>query len=189
MGKACRPTEKDKDSIRKIRRKKRLTRKKKILDNRPTFNYNGRPVRAAGILLVTFDKEGDKHWLFRHVKNKFEDIGGKTDIVDTCIMDTAIRETVEETSGKLFCVDHTPEDCAKELRSRLQCDNVKIQYNPQSKYILYTLHVEPSIMNLPMKRFGTTEQTDWGILEHYYKWRSKRPYHNQLHYRIRGFQL
>ena len=173
------------DSVRTVKRKRR----KKKIDERPTFKFRNMPVRAAGILVVSSDVNNNHFWLFRRVNGKYEDIGGKTDLGDTCALDTAVRETVEETKGKLFSSGHSPEECAKELRVRLQSEKVNIQYNPQSKYVMYTLPVESSIMQLPMRRFGRSEKTDWGLLEHYYQWRAQRPYHKQLHYRIRGFRL
>ena len=49
--------------------------------HRPTFYYNGQPVRAAGVLLWTRHK-GRVMRLFRKVNAKFEDICGKTDAKD-----------------------------------------------------------------------------------------------------------
>jgi hypothetical protein len=159
------------------------------MDDRPTFDYEGRPVRAAGILVWT-RKDGQVHRLFRRIKKKYEDIGGKTDLADKSALDTAIRETVEETHGKLFCETDTPENCAAKLRQRLHnVDTENIEYNKISKYILFKMEVHSDILLRPMTRFGLSEQTDWGALEHYYQWRSKLPYHNQLHYRLRGMRL
>ena len=159
------------------------------MSDRPTFYYEGQPVRAAGILVST-RKDGRVHRLFRRIKKKFEDIGGKTDVVDKSAIDTAIRETVEETHGKLFSETHTPEQCADTLRQRLQkISYLNIEYNRISKYLLFKLEVEPDILNRPMTRFGLSEETDWGTLEHYYQWRWSLPYHNQLHYRLRGMNL
>ena len=157
--------------------------------DRPTFDYEGQPVRAFGILLWT-RKNNQIHRLFRKIKNKYEDIGGKTDVKDSSAKDTAIRETVEETDGKLFSETHTRDQCAAILRELV--DKVSpedMEYNKISKYLLYRIEVEPDILDLSMKRFGLSEETDWGTLEHYYQWRWKLPYHNQLHYRLRGLRL
>ena len=157
--------------------------------DRPTFDYEGRPVRAAGILVWT-RKDGKVYRLFRRIKKKFEDIGGKTDLKDNSALDTAIRETVEETDGKLFSKSHTRNQCAADLRRRLtDISPMNIEYNHISKYVLFKLQVEPDILMQPMTRFGLSEETDWGTLEHYYQWRWNLPYHNQLHYRLRGMQL
>ena len=159
------------------------------MTDRPTFEYQGKPVRAAGILVWT-RKDDQVHRLFRRIKKKYEDIGGKTDLIDQSPLDTAIRETVEETHGKLFCETDTPENCADKLRQRLHnIDNENIEYNKISKYILFKMEVHSDILVRPMARFGLSEETDWGTLEHYYQWRSRLPCHNQLHYRLRGMQL
>lgn len=159
------------------------------MSDRPTFEYKGQPVRAAGILVWT-RKNGQTHRLFRRIKKKFEDIGGKTDMKDGSALDTAIRECVEETQGKLFSDSHTPNQCAAQLRTRLK--NISddcIEYNRTSKYLLFKLEVEPAILSEPMKRFGLSEETDWGTLHHYYQWRYSVPYHNQLHFRLRGLRI
>ncbi len=156
-------------------------------DDRPTFSCGGKPVRAAGILLWT--RKGDRTYrLFRNIKGKFEDIGGKTDPVDRCTQDTAIREVCEETNGKLFSAHHTHEDCEAMLRQLMQ-DTYEIEYNHKSKYVLFKIQVDPSILDIPMKRFGLSETTDWGTLRHYYQWRANVPRQNQLHWRIRRMSL
>lgn len=159
------------------------------MSDRPTFDFAGKPVRAAGILIWT-RKNGQKHRLFRKIKNKYEDIGGKTDPCDVSALETAIRETVEETHGKLFSEWHSPRDCESMLRSRLK--NISkdcIEYNRVSKYLLFKLEVESDILNKPMTRFGLSEETEWGTLHHYYQWRYRKPYNNQLHFRLRGMHL
>ena len=48
---------------------------------RPTFYYQSKPVRAAGILLWT--RKGNRILrMFNKHQGRFEDIGGKTDRVD-----------------------------------------------------------------------------------------------------------
>ena len=56
---------------------------------RPTFKHNGYTVRAAGVLVLS-----DGYRLLRRVRGRYEDVGGKTDAVDTCALDTAVREAV-----------------------------------------------------------------------------------------------
>lgn len=150
------------------------------MSERPTFWYNGQPVRAAGVLLWTRDR-GRVVRLFRKVNGIFEDIGGKTDPRDKDELDTAIREACEETNGKLFSEWHSHEDCARYLYEHIM-DCVDTSYNPESKYVLFRVYVHPSILNLPMKRFGLQEKTDWGILRHYYVWKHQMPL--RLHTRI-----
>jgi len=155
------------------------------MSNRPTFDYNGNPVRAAGILIYTF-KDQCVLRLFRNIKGRFEDIGGKTDNVDTNEVDTAVRECVEETHGKLFDTRHTPQECTHILRD-LIATNCETEYNKKSKYLLFKLQVHPGILDQPMKRFGLKEQTDWGELDHYYQWKSGKPW--KRHPRLFGMKL
>lgn len=159
------------------------------MSDRPTFDYDGKPVRAAGLLIWT-RYNGRIHRLFRKINGKFEDIGGKTDSQDESYIDTMIREVIEETNGKLFSEYHTAEDCAKILQELVEKSWPEdIEYNPKSKYILYKIKVNPTILDQNMKRFGLSEETDWGTLKHYYQWRCKLPYHNQLHFRLKGMRL
>lgn len=155
--------------------------------DRPTFQWQGQPVRAAGILCWTI-KDGQTHRLFRRIKGKFEDIGGKTDVGDRDAQATAIREACEETDGKLFSEHHSREECAAILEGLVHsCSH--IEYNQHSKYLLFKIEVSPDILLQPMKRFGLKEQTEWGELKHYYQWRWKLPYFNQLHWRLKGLEL
>ena len=158
---------------------------KRKKDNRPTFQYKGLPVRAAGVLISTYD--GHKtHRLFRNIKGRFEDIGGKTDFVDKNEIDTAVRECVEETRGKLFDPSHSKETCALILRELIST-KCQTQYNKKSKYLLFILDVHPGILNMPMKRFGLKEETEWGVLEHYYQWFRHIP--RNRHPRLWGLRL
>lgn len=155
--------------------------------DRPTFDWQGKPVRAAGILCWTM-RRGQTHRLFRKIKGKFEDIGGKTDVVDADPQATAVREACEETDGKLFSPYHTREQCAAILQPLVRyCRDV--EYNARSKYLVFKIEVPPSILDLPMTRFGLREKTDWGILQHYYQWRWVVPFTNQLHWRLKGLNL
>lgn len=147
---------------------------------RPTFMFHNNPVRAAGVLVQTV-VDGRRLRLFRYVDGRAEDIGGKTDIVDEDQVDTAVRECVEETNGKLFHDKHTRDECAAVLKGLLV--NCPAEYNKRSKYLLFKLNVDPDILNQPMKRFGLHEQTEWGVLDHYYKW-VVRPRH--IHPRLFG---
>jgi hypothetical protein len=156
-----------------------------IMSDRPTFEYNGLPVRAAGILVYTY-KGHQTLRLFRNIKGRFEDIGGKTDRNDTNEIETAVRECVEETHGKLFDARHTPEECANILRDLIATE-CQTEYNPKSKYLLFKLNVHPDILELSMKRFGLKETTDWGELEHYYQWKSDTPW--KRHPRLFGMKL
>lgn len=149
---------------------------------RPTFMFNGSPVRAAGVLLYTYNR-GRRRTLFRDINGRYEDIGGKTDPLDNNFVDTAVREAVEETGGKLFCASHRKDKCALILRDLIET-HCEIAYNAKSKYVLFKLPVHAGILVMPMKRFGLQEKTDWGILKHYYKWMGHVP--RKLHPRLWG---
>ena len=153
--------------------------------SRPTFFYGRQPVRAAGILIWTHHN-GNTFYLFNNYKGRFEDMGGKTDAVDQDAMDTAIREAAEETNGKLFSFHHSHEECKTCLYHHI-VNNSQIFYNPKSKYLLYKVHVDPSLLTVNMKRFGRSEKTEWGILEHYFQWKKYIPRH--IHPRLYGMRL
>ena len=145
------------------------------LKMRPTFDHNGHQVRAAGILV-----RAGRHTLLRRVRGRYEDIGGKTDPRDTCALDTAVREAAEETNGKLLDPRHTQKECEDTLRELLE--ECETHYNPRSKYLCYLLKVPTHVKFLPMRRFGRCEITEWGGLQHYYKWMITLP--RNLHPRL-----
>jgi len=161
--------------------------KQMVKETRPTFYHDGRPVRAAGILLWTH--KGNKIIrLLNKYNHKFEDLGGKTDVGDKTPLDTAIREACEETNNHIFSNRHTFQECATLLYDHAM-DSMDVQYSRQSKYLLFRIHVHPSILDMDMRRFKRTEKTEWGILQHYFQWRWKVPFHNQLHPRLIGLEL
>lgn len=139
---------------------------------RPTFKYNGNPVRAAGIIFWT-EIKGVRWNLLRHYKGKWQDTGGKTDEKDVSFLETAVREACEETNGQLFPPGRI-HDMLKNPRL------TKIQYNAKCKYVLFTCYVEPPVKGLPLARFGETE----GGKPHKFQWFQKKPV---LHFRLRRF--
>ena len=145
--------------------------------------FHNHPIRAAGILVQTV-VNGRLLRLFRYINGRAEDIGGKTDITDNNEVDTAVRECVEETNGKLFHKKHTRDECAAVLRGLLV--DCPVEYNKRSKYLLFKLNVDPNILNQSMKRFGLHEHTERGVLDHYYKW-VEHPGH--IHPRLFGMKL
>jgi hypothetical protein len=157
------------------------------MGDRPTFEYQGQPVRAAGILVYTFH-HGSRFLLFRRVNGKLEDIGGKTDPQDHSIFHTAAREGCEETNGKLFSKHHTRAVCFRILLDLLQ-NTGEPEYNKRCKYLLFKIWVSPRILKESMTRFGLEEKTDRGTLQHYYRWHQRLPTYPQLHFRLKGLQL
>lgn len=141
---------------------------------RPTFYTNeGLPIRAGGILCYVVDNKTKnsikkKYWLFRLQNNKFTDTGGKTDIKDKNIIDTAIRETVEETNGHLFSHKHDFEQCTKILKKIFKIQQPEPLYIQNCKYVLYPIQLKYKNKFLSLKRFGLKEEHD--NIEHKYMW-------------------
>lgn len=149
-------------------------------DNRPTFyTKDGQPIRAAGILCYVYHKsfneqiKDKKIWLFRNQNNIYSDTGGKTDKTDKSIIDTAIRETVEETNGHLFSSKHNYKICEKILKHEFKRQNPNPIYVDNCKYILYPLRLRYKNKFLSLKRFGDKEIHD--DMEHSYHWLDKIP--------------
>ena len=157
--------------------------KKLNVSERPTFfTRSGQPVRAAGILCYVVDPcTGNKIWLLRESKGYLTDTGGKTDVVDKGPMDTAIRETVEETNGHLFSGRHSEERCYDIISKHLSSQKNKIIYIKSSKYLLFTFELRFSTIHKPLKRFGKFEEHD--NEPHSYKWYHKIPF-EKLHPRL-----
>ena len=156
-------------------------------NNRPTFfTESGQPIRAAGILCYIIKKsfsnnKEKKLWLFRKQDNNFSDTGGKTDCQDESIVETAIRETVEETNGKLFSYNHTLEQCKSILKREFEKQKPVPIYVENCKYIVFPLKLKYKNKFLSLKRFGEIEIHD--NLEHSYHWVDHIP--NNIHPRIK----
>ncbi len=147
---------------------------------RPTFTYKEQPVRAGGLLIWT-KVDGVRWNLFRKYKGKWQDIGGKTFLGDKNAMETVVREVCEETNDHLFSEIDTREVCSSKVLDLLGQKN-RIHYDLRCKYLLFSCYVEPSVMALPMSRFGEME----GIRKHEYKWFSSFP--KDRHFRLRKFK-
>lgn len=120
---------------------------------RPTFYFKNNPslpIRAAGIL--PYKREGDniKFLMIKH-NNVYEDFGGKTDIVDGCVEETAIREALEE-SNNIF----TQDLFVKQLYYS-QCNRKKMAYYKKAKYVVYLLEIHDEY---DCNIFGTSELHD-----------------------------
>lgn len=134
---------------------------------RPTFDFNGKPVRAAG-LIINVVENGKVYHLMRHTHNKWSDIGGKTDGVDKDILATVVRETTEETNNSLFSPFHTYDQAYELLDNILRNEELDIFYLHKAKYLLIKVTLDTKLKQLPMKRFGLYEHHD--NMKHYYKW-------------------
>ena len=166
-------------------------------ENRPTFfTETGQPIRAAGILCYVnhkyfnkdktkdTSKDDKKIWLLRKQDESFSDTGGKTDIVDQSIIDTAIRETVEETNGHLFSLHHTFEECTKTLIREFKIQKPAPIYVENCKYILFPLKLRYKNKYLSLKRFGDKEIHD--DMKHSYQWIDHMP--QNIHPRLKSIK-
>ena len=152
-------------------------------NSRPTFyTEKGQPIRAAGILCYVFDKEkGKKIWLFRKQSEKFSDTGGKTDKIDESPIETAIRETVEETNGHLFSKNHNYKKCNNILIREINKQKPKAIYVESCKYLIIPFKLRFKNYKLSLDRFGEIETHD--NMEHSYHWLDNIPNEN-LHPRL-----
>ena len=125
--------------------------------NRPTFyTNNNKTIRSAGFLFYSSDKyDNNITYLFRYSKDKWQDIGGKSDVKDKNALDTAIRECCEETNNHLFSKKHDYNQCSKRLRSLVKYINPI--YCLQSKYLCFPVYLERNIMNTCVNRLGNKE--------------------------------
>jgi len=113
--------------------------------NRPTFyTLDRQPIRAGGILLYRFSTELE-FLMIRNTEQRYEDIGGKTDIGDKTIENTIIREAFEETNGLLNPV--IPVGTAS-------------RYFANGKYFLYLVKANSYERQLTSEQFGTVEIHD-----------------------------
>ncbi len=79
----------------------------------------------------------------------YEDIGGKTDTHDTCINDTSIRETIEETNNVI----------TKEILIKYFDRDNKYIYLEKSKYCLVLIKADADIINIDRRLFGKEDIT------------------------------
>ncbi len=128
------------------------------MSKRPTFYMNHKPIRAGGVIFYYQDaltksikilvQYTDR--LVNNIKrNLYEDIGGKTDVVDTCIDDTIIRETIEETNNAI----------TKEMLDKYFERDRRYIYLEKSKYCLVLIKVDADIKNIDRRLFGKEETT------------------------------
>ena len=139
-------------------------------------------VKAAGILF--FVRTGPRiFFLMRRERGKWSETGGgKVERMDKCILDTAVRECVEETNGRLFGKDDSLSECGNKIRAMITPHTYKI-YSPRSKYLLYVVEAGPKLKREKMARFGRVEKHT--NMRHYYKWvNTSRVRNMNLHPRL-----
>lgn len=158
--------------------------KMSMRDGRPTFYYNNESdnrIRAAGLLIYRFTKHMlEPEYLMINSKGKYEDFGGKTDIIDSCIDDTVIREADEESNGVI-----DKESITKRIK------NSNPVYCNRSKYLVYVIRVN--------KYYNPTEFGDREIhdniprtvewVKHSDLWNCRRYSNSPLHMRLKFDEL
>lgn len=73
---------------------------------RKTLEYNGYPVRAAGLILYRYSPSGLEFLLQRRPHTgEWEDLGGKVEEQDKTVFHTIAREATEESGGLLHMRD------------------------------------------------------------------------------------
>jgi 8-oxo-dGTP pyrophosphatase MutT (NUDIX family) len=117
------------------------------IKERPTFYIDGFELRAGGVLFYRTIQD-KKEILMIKKGERWEDIGGKTDIGDTCIEDTVAREVDEETNSVI-----------KKQYIRKQLDTGFPVYSA-TKYVLYFIKANQYERKLCTEDFGTTEFVD-----------------------------
>ena len=118
-----------------------------FIPKRPTFYIDGFELRAGGVLFYRTIKD-KKEVLLIKKGERWEDIGGKTDLGDTCIEETVAREVEEETNSVI-----------KKQYIRKQPDTGFPLYS-KTKYALYFIKANQYERKLCTEDFGTTEFMD-----------------------------
>ncbi len=121
---------------------------KKLRSGRPTFFYKNNPnleIRAGGLLLYRYETDMDEpEFLMIKAWGKYEDFGGRTDMIDNSIEDTICREADEESNGIL------------PMKDMLQLiENKEPAYCPKSKYMVYVVKIN--------QKYDPTTFGDWEI--------------------------
>ncbi len=134
------------------------------MDKRPTFYYNNpannsnNKIRAGGVIFYYQDSlTKNIKMLMQYTekikdnvkRNLYEDIGGKTDEVDTCINDTIIREVIEETNSVI----------SKDILIKYLEKENHILYLKHSKYYLVLINVDDDIKIIDKRAFGKIENS------------------------------
>ena len=119
--------------------------------------FNKRLIKAGGVLLYRKNKnteETEVLLIHKVLANEWEDIGGRTDVIDSSIWDTIEREVREETNGLIHV-------------SKERLYNSRVVYNDNAKYLLCILPATEEETGLTTLDFGSVETHD-GIYRHIY---------------------
>ena len=130
---------------------------------RPIFYIdNGCPCLGAGVLFYV-QTNNDIYFLMQkedgNPKYSFCDLGGKTDVIDSNIIETAVREVMEETNGVLFSklfktkyhskfgLKPNFKDYMINFYKILQDFEPKFIYSKKSKYVIILIQLRSEYIN------------------------------------------
>jgi hypothetical protein len=130
------------------------------MGHRKTFKINNKIYVSAGIILYTVDN-GIYNFLLQKTDRGswvYEDFGGKSEDIDTCIKDTAFREFLQETN----CTEADSTIFNTAFLDMQLTDKRSIIYPIQEyKYMLYIIYVSPQLKNhLKLEDFDVIEKHD-----------------------------
>jgi hypothetical protein len=116
---------------------------------RPSFLYKNQDVLAAGILFYTVINN-KTYFLLRKDnsvknKNKWSDLGGKSDKEDKDIYDIVARELLEESENKiieLLQLNKYSNNTCNELKDWIINSNHVLIYNYRCKYLLFKIKLD-----------------------------------------------
>ena len=167
-----------------------------LKNNRPTFyicqNYE---CRAAGILFYKIVKN-IPYFLLINEYEKWGDIGGKTDLCDNNILDTACRETTEETNAvfgnnlrRVHDID-TYNECYEyaywRTKNLVKTNLTHKIYIPSSKYLIYCVKLDPSLCPYA-KEFDVKELQNDNV--RYFEWVSCNKFKKLIYNQKTNFRI
>lgn len=149
------------------------------------FCHMKNPVFACG-LLVTHINGRERKTLYVEETNPEKstcytsDLGGKTELDDTCLFDTLSREVWEESSHKFFGDEMDLEAFRELFKTFLDNSGVYLDYIPGSKYLLVKVTCDSrlpeecrGLVDAPLTRFDRME----GCISRKFSWVNSRDKH------------
>ena len=128
--------------------KKNVLMKLKTMKKAVVYTEQNEPCKAAGALL--YQKSGNQTFFLLINRNgRYEDFGGRVEVIDNTVIDTVAREVVEESNGVIN---------NSFIRSLLN-KRGPVLHSPISQYFMYFRRVHESVIYKP-EFFGDCEIHD-----------------------------